>query len=270
MTQKLMFTKMHGCGNDYIYINMMEEKIADPQAAAIALSDRHKGIGSDGLVLIGASTVPEADYSMHIYNADGSEAMMCGNGIRCVGKYVYDKGYTDDTHLRIETLSGIKELELTVAHGKVQRVTVQMGKASVRAEESLRIAAQELRYIPVSVGNPHAVFFTENAEAVPLETWGPQIEHHPDFPDGVNAEFVQVLSDTELRMRVWERGSGVTMACGTGSCASAAAAVRKGYCRQGEPIAVHLDGGTLYIQADADGTVTMTGPAEIVYEGETV
>ena len=260
------FTKMHGLGNDYLYV--FGEVPDDIAALSVRLSDRHFGAGSDGMIYISCSEV--ADFKMRIFNSDGSEAMMCGNGIRCVGKYVYDKGYTDDTHLRIETLSGIKELELTVAHGKVQRVTVQMGKASVRAEESLRIAAQELRYIPVSVGNPHAVFFTENAEAVPLETWGPQIEHHPDFPDGVNAEFVQVLSDTELRMRVWERGSGVTMACGTGSCASAAAAVRKGYCRQGEPIAVHLDGGTLYIQADADGTVTMTGPAEIVYEGETV
>ncbi len=260
------FTKMHGLGNDYLYV--FGDVPDDIAALSVRLSDRHFGAGSDGMIYISRSQV--ADFKMRIFNADGSEAMMCGNGIRCVGKYVYDKGYTDDTHLRIETLSGIKELKLTVTHGKVQRVTVQMGKASVRAEESLRVGAQELRYLPVSVGNPHAVFFTENADEVPLETWGPQIERHPNFPDGVNAEFVQVLSDAELRMRVWERGSGVTMACGTGSCASAAAAVRKGYCRQGEPIAVHLDGGTLFIRVDADGTVTMTGPAEIVYEGETV
>ena len=259
------FTKMHGLGNDYLYV--FGDVPDDIAALSVRLSDRHFGAGSDGLIYISRSQV--ADFKMRIFNADGSEAMMCGNGIRCVGKYVYDKGYTDDTHLRIETLSGIKELKLTVTHGKVQRVTVQMGKASVRAEESLHVGAQELCYSPVSVGNPHAVFFTENADEVPLDTWGPQIERHPNFPDGVNAEFVQVLSDAELRMRVWERGSGVTMACGTGSCASAAAAVRKGYCRQGEPIAVHLDGGTLYITVGADGSVTMTGPAETVYEGET-
>lgn len=259
------FTKMHGLGNDYLYV--FGEVPDDIAALSVRLSDRHFGAGSDGMIYISRSQT--ADFKMRIFNADGSEAKMCGNGVRCVGKYVYDKGYTDNTHLRIETLSGIKELELAVQHGKVQRVTVQMGTASVRAEESLQIGAQSLTYLPVSVGNPHAVFFTDDAEAVPLETWGPQIEHHPDFPDGVNAEFVQVLSETELRMRVWERGSGVTMACGTGSCASAAAAVRKGYCRQGEPIAVHLDGGTLTITVGADGSVTMTGPAETVYEGET-
>ncbi len=260
------FTKMHGLGNDYLYV--FGDVPDDIAALSVRLSDRHFGAGSDGMIYISRSDV--ADFKMRIFNADGSEAMMCGNGIRCVGKYVYDKGYTDDTHLRIETLSGIKDLELTVRHGKVHRVTVQMGKTAVRADDSLQIGAQTLAYTPVSVGNPHAVFFTQDAEAVPLETWGPQIEHHPDFPDGVNAEFVQVLSDTELRMRVWERGSGVTMACGTGSCASAAAAVRKGYCRQDEPIAVHLDGGTLHICVGADGSVTMTGPCETVYEGETV
>ena len=260
------FTKMHGLGNDYLYV--FGEVPDDIAALSVRLSDRHFGAGSDGMIYISHSDV--ADFKMRIFNADGSEAKMCGNGIRCVGKYVYDKGYTDNTLLRIETLSGIKELELTVRHGKVQHVAVQMGKACVRADETLQIGDRALRYTPVSVGNPHAVFFTDDAEAVELERIGPQIEHHPDFPDGVNAEFVQVLSDTELRMRVWERGSGVTMACGTGSCASAAAAVRKGYCKQGEPIAVHLDGGTLYIQVDADGSVTMTGPAETVYEGETV
>ena len=260
------FTKMHGLGNDYLYV--FGEVPDDIAALSIRLSDRHFGAGSDGMIYISHSDV--ADFKMRIFNADGSEAKMCGNGIRCVGKYVYDKGYTDDTHLRIETLSGIKELELTVRHGKVRQAAVQMGKAVVSADGALQIGAQEMVYTPVSVGNPHAVFFTENAEEVPLETWGPQVERHSDFPDGVNAEFVQVLSDTALRMRVWERGSGVTMACGTGSCASAAAAVHKGYCKQDEPIAVHLDGGTLYIRVDADGSVTMTGPAETVYEGETV
>ena len=260
------FTKMHGLGNDYLYV--FGEVPDDIAALSMRLSDRHFGAGSDGMIYISPSDI--ADFKMRIFNADGSEAMMCGNGIRCVGKYVYDKGYTDDTHLRIETLSGIKELELTVRHGKVRQVTVKMGTAVISPDGALRIGAQTLPFTPVSVGNPHAVFFTENAEEVPLETWGPEIEHHPVFPDGVNAEFVQVLSDTALRMRVWERGSGVTMACGTGSCASAAAAVSKGFCRQGEPIAVQLDGGTLYIRVDADGSVTMTGPAETVYEGETV
>ena len=260
------FTKMHGLGNDYLYV--LGEVPDDIAALSVRLSDRHFGAGSDGMIYISRSEI--ADFRMRIFNADGSEAKMCGNGIRCVGKYVYDKGYTDETHLRIETLSGIKELELTVHHGLVQQVSVQMGRASVRADETLQIGAQTLTYTPVNVGNPHAVLFTDDAEAVALKTLGPQIERHADFPDGVNAEFVQVLSDTALRMRVWERGSGVTMACGTGSCASAAAAVRKGYCRQGEPIAVHLDGGTLFIQVDADGNVTMTGPAETVYEGETV
>ena len=192
------FTKMHGLGNDYLYV--FGEVPDDIAALSVRLSDRHFGAGSDGMIYISRSDA--ADFKMRIFNADGSEAMMCGNGIRCVGKYVYDKGYTDETHLRIETLSGIKELELHVMHGKVRRVTVQMGNALVREETPLQLGAQALRYVPVNVGNPHAVFFTENAEAVPLETWGPQIEHHPDFPDGVNAEFVQVLSRTELRMRV--------------------------------------------------------------------
>ena len=260
------FTKMHGLGNDYLYV--FGETPDDVAALSVRLSERHFGAGSDGMIYISRSEV--ADFKMRIFNADGSEAMMCGNGIRCVGKYVYDKGYTDETHLRIETLSGIKELDLTVVHGKVQRVTVQMGKASVRAEKTLQIGNEQISYTPVSVGNPHAVIFTHDAQSVPLETLGPQIEHHPDFPDGVNAEFVQVLSDTVIRMRVWERGSGVTMACGTGACASVAAAVRKGVCPAGEPIAVRLDGGTLHITVGADGSVTMTGPAETVYEGETV
>ena len=260
------FTKMHGLGNDYLYV--FGEAPDDVAAVSVRLSDRHFGAGSDGMIFISHSEI--ADFKMRIFNADGSEAKMCGNGIRCVGKYVYDKGYTDETHLTIETLSGIKDLTLTASYGKVQRVTVQMGKAEVRADRTLQVGAEEMTCTPVSVGNPHAVFFTDNADAVPLETIGPQIEHHPDFPGGVNAEFVQVLSSTALRMRVWERGSGVTMACGTGACASTAAAVRKGFCRPGTPIAVRLDGGTLYIQVNADGTVCMSGPAETVYEGETV
>ncbi len=259
------FTKMHGLGNDYLYV--YGEVPADVAALSVRLSDRHFGAGSDGMIYISRSET--ADFKMRIFNADGSEAKMCGNGIRCVGKYVYDKGYTDAQNLRIETLSGVKTLDLTVAHGKVRAATVDMGRAVTQDERTLHAGGCAVTVIPVSVGNPHAVIFTDDAETAPLETLGPKIERHPEFPDGVNVEFVQVLSDHALRMRVWERGSGVTMACGTGSCASAAAAVRKGYCVQGEPIAVHLDGGTLYITVGADGGVRMTGPAETVYEGET-
>ena len=260
------FTKMHGLGNDYLYV--FGEVPDDIAALSVRLSDRHFGAGADGMIYISPSQT--ADFRMRIFNADGSEAKMCGNGIRCVGKYVYDKGYTDETHLRIETLSGIKELELSVVGGKVKAASVQMGTATVQQDQTIRADGQTVTLTPVSVGNPHAVLFTDDAEHAPLETLGAKIERCPAFPDGVNVEFVQVLSPAALRMRVWERGSGVTMACGTGSCASAAAAVRKGYCKSDTPIAVHLDGGTLHITVSASGQVTMTGPAETVYEGETV
>ena len=260
------FTKMHGLGNDYLYVfGEAPENIA---ALSQRLSDRHFGAGSDGMIYISSSAV--ADFKMRIFNADGSEAMMCGNGIRCVGKYVYDKGYTDKTCLKIETLSGIKFLQLHVSGGTVKSVTVAMGNAAALPERTLSVNGSTFAYTPVSVGNPHAVIFTEAVNSVPLETLGPAIERHPDFPGGVNVEFVQILSETELRMRVWERGSGVTMACGTGSCASVAAAVKKGYCPAGTPVRVILDGGALEIAVSAEGEVTMTGPAETVYEGETV
>ena len=259
------FTKMHGLGNDYLYV--YGEAPEDIAALSRRLSDRHFGAGSDGMIYISPSAA--ADFKMRIFNADGSEAMMCGNGIRCVGKYVYDKGYTDKTYLKIETLSGVKRLQLHVAGGAVKSVTVDMGQAVAQPERQLSVNGKEYTYTPVSVGNPHAVIFTDAINAVPLETLGPAIERHPDFPGGVNVEFVQVLSDTALRMRVWERGSGVTMACGTGSCASVAAAVKNGYCRAGQPVTVQLDGGTLEITVSESGEVTMTGPAETVYEGET-
>ena len=260
------FTKMHGLGNDYLYVyGEAPENIA---ALSRRLSDRHFGAGSDGMIYISPSDA--ADFKMRIFNADGSEAMMCGNGIRCVGKYVYDKGYTDKTCLKIETLSGIKFLQLHVSGGTVKSVTVAMGNAAALPERTLSVNGSTFAYTPVSVGNPHAVIFTEAVNSVPLETLGPAIERHPDFPGGVNVEFVQILSETELRMRVWERGSGVTMACGTGSCASVAAAVKKGYCPAGTPVRVILDGGALEIAVSAEGEVTMTGPAETVYEGETV
>ena len=260
----MRFTKMHGLGNDYLYV--YGEVPENAPELSVKLSDRHFGAGSDGMIYISPSAV--ADFKMRIFNADGSEAKMCGNGIRCVGKYVYDKGYTDQKHLRIETLSGIRTLDLQVVDGKVESVTVDMGKAVVGTDLALDDLA--ISCTPVSVGNPHAVLFVEDMSAAPLTTLGPQLEHHAAFPDGVNVEFVQVLGKNELRMRVWERGSGVTMACGTGACASTMAAIRKNYCGFDTPVAVHLDGGMLVIQIAADNTVTMTGPAEIVYEGETV
>lgn len=260
------FTKMHGLGNDYLYV--FGEVPSNICELSVKLSERHFGAGSDGMIYISPSEV--ADFKMRIFNADGSEAKMCGNGIRCVGKYVYDKGYTDQTHLRIETLSGIRTLELHTKNGRVTSVTVDMGKSNVKEDLTLDVDGDMITVVPVSVGNPHVVVFVQDIEQVPLTTLGPKIERHSTFPDGVNVEFVQVLGENELRMRVWERGSGVTMACGTGACASASAAVSRGLCRSDEPIALHLDGGTLHITVASDYTVTMSGPAEFVYEGETI
>ncbi len=267
----MKFTKMHGLGNDYLYVfGEVPENAFD---LAIRLSERHFGAGSDGMIWITPATAPEADFGMRIFNADGSEAMMCGNGIRCVGKYVFDRGYTDKTRLIIETRSGLRTLDLAAEDGQVRSVTVDMGIATCGASQQLTIGTEEapitLTYTPVSVGNPHAVFFADDAEAVPLDTWGPQVEHHPTFPGGVNAEFVQVQDATHLRMRVWERGSGITMACGTGTCASVAAAVQAGLCPTDTPIAVQLDGGELRITVHPDGRVYMEGPAAFVYDGET-
>lgn len=270
----MRFTKMHGLGNDYLYVyGEVPEHVAE---LSQKLSDRHFGAGSDGMIFISPSEV--ADFRMRIFNADGSEAKMCGNGIRCVGKYVYDKGYTDKTGLTVETLSGIKTLMLAVAGGKVQGVSVDMGKAVAGDEMELSVGGRTVILTPVSVGNPHAVIFVDDMETAPLTTLGPALEHHSAFPGGVNVEFVQVLSESELRMRVWERGSGVTMACGTGACASVAAAVRKKYCPYNRDVSVILDGGTLHIiiaddrvgdAGQAGHTVTMRGPATTVYEGET-
>lgn len=259
------FTKMHGLGNDYLYI--FGDAPVNVSKLSVKLSDRHFGAGSDGLIFISASDT--ADFKMRIFNADGSEARMCGNGIRCVGKYVYEKGYTDKTDLTIETLSGIKTLQLHTENGKVRRVTVDMGKTDVGEDKELYLVSGKMTVTPVSVGNPHAVIFTCNAEEIALDTLGPAVENCAAFPGGVNAEFIQVTGPQSLRMRVWERGSGITMACGTGACASAAAAVKKGYCRPDVPISVQLDGGILQICVGPDYNVTMTGPAEIVYEGET-
>lgn len=259
------FTKMHGLGNDYLYVYGEPE---NPAELSVKLSERHFGAGSDGMIWISLSEI--ADFKMRIYNADGSEAKMCGNGIRCVGKYVYDKGYTDKKHLTIETLSGVRRLELQVLGGKVKSVAVDMGQAIPKEDLCLNVNGEKIVCTPVSVGNPHAVLFVDGMESAPLTTLGPALEHHEAFPDGVNVEFVQALGENDLRMRVWERGSGVTMACGTGACASVMAAVSKKLCHYNKPVSVHLDGGTLKIQIAPDNTVTMTGPAEMIYEGETV
>lgn len=256
---------MHGLGNDYLYVYSLSEP-QDPSELAIRLSDRHFGAGSDGMIWILPSNI--AQWKMRIFNADGSEAKMCGNGIRCVGKYLYDKGHTRDTHLKIETLSGIKELDLTVQNGKVTSVTVDMGQTLVEAPITLTALNRQVECVPVSVGNPHAVVFTQDAENAPLTTLGPALERHPAFRDGANIEFVQVLDSATLRMRVWERGSGVTMACGTGACAAMAAAVAMGHCTADQANSVMLDGGTLTVRIGPRGHAIMTGPAETVYEGE--
>ncbi len=267
----MRFTKMQGLGNDYLYVyGEVPDNIIE---LSKRLSDRHFGAGSDGMIYISPSD--KADFMMRIFNADGSEAKMCGNGIRCVGKYVYEKGYTKKTKLLIDTLSGVKTLDLKLKGDRVEAVTVDMGTVKVGGEMYLDLKEgltdspdNELICTPVSVGNPHAVFFVESVQAIGLPQIGPLIEHHEAFPGGVNAEFVEVKSKDTLRMRVWERGSGITMACGTGACASAAAAVSKGFCSPDTPITLVLDGGALEITVSADYEVSMTGPAEFVYEGE--
>ncbi len=262
--QKLRFTKMHGLGNDYLYV--YGEVPEDVRTLSVKLSERHFGAGSDGMIYICKSD--KADFKMRIFNADGSEARMCGNGIRCVAKYVFDKGYTDKTVLTVETLSGIKKIQLLIQGGKVKYATVDMGTSLVQKEKELVVDDKKILYVPVSTGNPHAVIFVDDISQAPLTELGPLIEKHSDFPEGVNVEFVQVLSKEKIRMRVWERGSGVTMACGTGACASVAASVYKNYCSENCPVTVVLDGGELKISVDAQGKTVMTGPAETVYEGE--
>ncbi len=273
MKSKIHFTKMHGAGNDYIYVDTSLYNIKDPSAAAIAWSDRHKGIGSDGLVLIGRSTVPEADYTMRIFNADGSEAMMCGNASRCIGKYLYEKGLTTQTRINLLTLSGIKTLILHIINDKAASVTVDMGEP-VFDDERLFNPAVELPSPRngaggeagtfVSMGNPHFVIFTDNVDAV--ETRGEELEHHSAFPERANIEFAEMRPDG-IRVRVWERGSGITMACGTGACATAVAACKTG--RAGRKSCIIMDGGRLDVEwNEADNHVYMTGPAEFVYEGD--
>lgn len=264
MTHPVQFTKMHGTGNDYIYVDSRRFPLEDPGKLAVAWSARHTGIGADGLVLIGKSET--ADFSMRIFNADGSEALMCGNASRCVGKYVYENKLTDKTTLALETLSGIRELKLTVANETVMEVSVDMGKPS--AAETLHIEAGGVLYTgtAVSMGNPHFVLFVEDISSVKPEVAGPLLENHPRFPGRTNVEFVQVKSPSHIRMRVWERGSGITMACGTGACAAVVAAVISGKTQR--TVQVEMDGGSLSIHWDeASGKVVKTGNAVAVFEG---
>ncbi|RHJ84440.1 diaminopimelate epimerase [Parabacteroides sp. AM08-6] len=275
MTELIKFTKMHGAGNDYIYVNTMAFPIENPEELAIKWSAPHTGIGSDGLVLIGTSQI--ADFSMRIFNADGSEAMMCGNASRCIGKYVYDKGLTNKKTITLETLSGIKELQLTTKvtgnlssgpREEVTEVTVDMGQPFV-GEVALEIEVGGVFYTGtiVSMGNPHFVIFVEDINKINLPVVGPQIEYHPLFPNRTNVEFVQVLSPDKIRMRVWERGSGITQACGTGACATAVAGVVCG--KTERTTKVVMDGGPLTIRWDeSSGKVYMTGGAVKVFEGE--
>ena len=268
---KISFTKMHGCGNDYIYVNTMEQTVSDPSVLAIRLSNRHKGIGSDGLVLIGSGEVgSSADFSMRIFNADGSEAMMCGNASRCVGKYLYERGYTDRTTIRLMTLSGIKMLHLNVTNGVVESVTVDMGEPALDKPQQFlpdKAPLPSEKATFVSMGNPHYVIFTDNVDEV--ETKGKLLEHHEAFPERCNIEFANIKDDGTIRVRVWERGSGITMACGTGACATAVAAFHTG--RAGRKSHIVMDGGTLSIEwSEKDNHVLMTGPVTFVFDGEII
>lgn len=275
----MKFTKMQGLGNDYVYVNCFREKIADPSRLAVKISDRHFGVGSDGLILINPSD--KADFEMEMYNADGSRGEMCGNGIRCVAKYVYDYGLTDQTSISVETLGGIKYLDLTVKDGKAVLVKVDMGKPELSPEkipvvsagekvvdEPIDVDGQNYRMTCVSMGNPHAVVYVDcDVRNLPLEEIGPKFENHERFPNRVNTEFVRVLDRRTVEMRVWERGSGETLACGTGACAVAVSCVLNGLTE--DEVTVKLLGGDLQIKWDREkDTVFMTGPAEVVFDGE--
>ncbi len=273
----MKFTKMQGLGNDYVYVNCLKEIVENPSEVAVKVSDRHFGIGSDGLILIRPSQV--ADFEMEMYNADGSRGEMCGNGIRCVAKYVYDYGLTDKTNISVETLGGIKYLELAVEDGKVKQVKVDMGKPILKPElipivsdrdavidEPIFVDGMEYRITGVSMGNPHAIVFMNDVKNLEIEKIGPLFEKHERFPKRMNTEFVKVLDRNTVEMRVWERGSGETLACGTGACATAVACVLNGV--TDEEVTVKLLGGDLHIRWDREqDTVFMTGPAEVVFDG---
>lgn len=279
----ISFTKMQGIGNDYVYINCLEKMVDNPSSLAIKMSDRHYGVGGDGIILIAPSKV--ADCRMIMYNMDGSEGNMCGNGIRCVGKYAYDRAGIKKNPMRVETKSGIKILEFTISNGEVESVKVNMGPAILDPKSvpvlmdpdsnnqvvnrELAIDDKVFNITCVSMGNPHAVTYLDSEESVdsfPLESIGPKFEKNSIFPESVNTEFVSVIDDHTLKMRVWERGSGETWACGTGACATVVSSVLNGYCKKDEDILVHLKGGDLVIRY-TDEAVFMTGPAAFVFDG---
>ena len=274
----MKFTKMHGIGNDYIYVNCFEESVKNPAEVSKFVSDRHFGIGSDGLILISPSAI--ADFRMNIYNADGSQAEMCGNGIRCVAKYVYDYGLTDKTEISVETLAGIKYLRLQVENGKVASVEVNMG-APILEPKEIPVAVEESPVVNVpvevkgkiyhmtcvSMGNPHAIIFMNNVKDLDIEAIGPYFENHTVFPKRTNTEFVEVLDRNTVNMRVWERGSDETLACGTGACATTVACILND--KTENEVTVHLLGGDLKIRWDREANqVYMTGPATVVFDGE--
>ncbi|MBQ9111550.1 MAG: diaminopimelate epimerase [Oscillospiraceae bacterium] len=275
----MKFSKMHGISNDYVYVNGFTETVGDPNSVSKFVSDRRCGIGSDGLIMILPSEV--ADCRMRMFNADGSEGMMCGNGIRCVGKFAYDNGIVTKPELSVETKSGIKYITLEINDGVAVAATVDMGRAILRPAEipvkmdgedcvakPIMVNGQEYTVTCVSMGNPHCIVFCDDPADIELEKIGPHFEHHELFPERINTEFLQVIDETTLNMRVWERGSGETFACGTGACACVVAAVLNGYCKHDTEVTVHLLGGDLKITYQSDGTVMMTGPATHVYDGE--
>lgn len=274
----MKFTKMQGIGNDYIYFNCMEKDIENPEELSKKLSDRHFGVGGDGIVMILPSK--SADFRMRMFNADGSEGKMCGNASRCIGKYVYEKGLTDKKIVTLETLGGIKELNLTVLDNKVTVVEVNMGEAITKARDvpvnfhkdfvvNERVIVDNIEYgiTCVSMGNPHCVVYMDGINELELEKLGPKFENHPMFPERINTEFLEVIDEKTLKMRVWERGSGETFGCGTGACAAVVASVLNKYCKANEEITVKLLGGDLKIKYLSNGLVYMTGPAEFVFEG---
>ncbi len=274
----MKFTKMQGIGNDYVYVNCFQETVRNPSQVAQFVSDRHFGIGSDGLIMICPSEV--ADCKMVMYNADGTQSQMCGNGVRCVGKYIHDKGLTDKEIVTVETLGGIKVLELHLKDGMVDTITVDMGEpelvperipvktdAAIFKEQPVEVLGKTYLVTAVSMGNPHGVTFIENTTELDLEAIGPLFEHHPLFPERTNTEFIQVIDRNTLKMRVWERGSGETLACGTGACASLVASVLTG--KTGREATLQLLGGNLHIRWDeATNHIYMTGPAAFVFDGE--
>ena len=275
----MKFTKMQGIGNDYVYVNCFEETVADPERVSEIISDRHFGIGADGLVLIMPSD--KADFRMRMFNADGSEGNMCGNATRCIGKFVYDNHLTDKTSITLETRSGIKKLTLYPENGKVKTVLVDMGKAVLKPADipmnvsgdtfinkPITVDGKEVFITAVSMGNPHAVTYVDDVDSLELEKIGPSFENHPLFPERVNTEFIKILDESTMQMRVWERGSGETWACGPGSCAATAGSVLNRYLPHDKEITVKLRGGDLFITYKSDGTVLMRGPAETVFTGE--